>query len=83
MIQEKVLSLLLALDGDKFCAYCPELDLATEMSTPDECIEDAIDAMRDYAEEYMENFDLYSKALIGRTTCRISRLWLPVRQTGN
>lgn len=62
MLQEKVLSVLLALDGDKFCAYCPELDLATEMSIPDECIEDVIDAMRDYAEEYMENFDLYSKS---------------------
>ncbi|MFZ6017557.1 MAG: hypothetical protein ACOYU0_08180 [Nitrospirota bacterium] len=62
MIQEKVLSILLALDGDKFCAYCPELDLVTEMDTPEEAIEDMIEAMKDYAEEYLEDFELYAKS---------------------
>lgn len=62
MIQEKVLSILLALDGDKFCAYCPELDLVTEMAIPEEAIEDMIEAMRDYTEEYLEEFELYSKS---------------------
>jgi len=62
MIQEKRLSILLALDGEKFCAYCPELDLTTEMDTPEEAIEDIIEAMKDYAEEYMKEFELYSKS---------------------
>jgi hypothetical protein len=62
MIQEKRLSILLAIDGEKFCAYCPELDLVTEMNTPAEAIEDMIEAMKDYAEEYMKDFELYSKS---------------------
>ncbi len=62
MIQEKVLSILVALDEEKFCAYCPELDLVTEMNTPEEAIEDIIEAMRDYAEEYINDFDIYSQS---------------------
>ena len=62
MIQEKVLSVLLALDGEKFCAYCPELDLVTEMDTPEDAITDMIESIRDYAEEYMEDIELYSKS---------------------
>lgn len=62
MIQEKVLSILLALDGEKYCAYCPELDLVTETDTPEEAIEDMIEAIKDYAEEYMEDIELYSKS---------------------
>jgi predicted RNase H-like HicB family nuclease len=62
MMQEKRLSILLALDGEKFCAYCPELDLVTEMDTPEEAIADMIEAIKDYAEEYMEDFELYSKS---------------------
>ena len=62
MMQEKRLSILLALDGEKFCAYCPELDLVTEMDTPEEAIADMIEATKDYAEEYMEDFELYSKS---------------------
>lgn len=62
MLQEKVLSILLALDGEKYCAYCPELDLVTEMDTPDEAIEDMIEAIKDYAEEYLEDVEPYSKS---------------------
>jgi predicted RNase H-like HicB family nuclease len=62
MIQEKVLSILLALDGEKYCAYCPELDLVTEMDTPEKAIADMIEAIKDYAEEYMEDIELYSKS---------------------
>ncbi len=60
LIQEKVLSVLLAPDDEKYCAYCPELDLVTEMNTPEEAIEDMMDAIKDYAEEYLEDFDRYS-----------------------
>lgn len=60
MIQGKVLSILLALDGVKYCAYCPELDLVTEMNTPEEAIEDMMEAIKDYAEEYMEDIKRYS-----------------------
>lgn len=45
ILQEKVLSVLLALDGEKFCAFCPELDLVTEMDKPEDAIDDMIEAM--------------------------------------
>lgn len=62
MLQEKVLSVLLALDGDNYCAYCPELDLVTEMNTHEEAIEDIIEAIKDYVKEYMEDIELYAKS---------------------
>lgn len=62
MIQEKRLSILVAMDGKKFSAYCPELDLVTEMDTYEETIEDMMEAINDYAEEYMADFDLYSRS---------------------
>jgi len=62
MVQEKRLSILVALDGEKYCAYCPELDLVTEMDTPVEAIDDMFEAIRDYAEEYMEDIELYTKS---------------------
>jgi len=62
MVLEKRLSLLLAKEDDKFCAYCPELDLATEMDTYAETIGDMIEAIKEYAEEYMADYDLYSKS---------------------
>ena len=62
IVQEKRLSLLLAMDRNKFSAYCPELDLVTEMDTYEETIEDIIEAIKDYAEEYMADFNLYSKS---------------------
>ncbi len=62
IIQEKNISVLLALDESGYCAYCPELDIVTEMETPEEAIGDMIDAIKDYAKEYMEDIELYSKS---------------------
>lgn len=59
---EKRLTVILARDEDRYCAYCPELDLVTEMMTPEEALEDIVEAMRDYAEEYLKEFELYSKS---------------------
>ncbi|MFQ5688018.1 MAG: hypothetical protein ACE5GV_15330 [Candidatus Scalindua sp.] len=53
---------LLALDEGKFCAYCPELDLVTEMDTPEETIEDMIESMKNYAEEYNDDLKLYARS---------------------
>lgn len=62
MLQEKTLSILLALDGDKYCAFCPELDLVTEMDRPEDAIEDMIVAMKDYAQEYLNEVELYTES---------------------
>jgi uncharacterized Fe-S radical SAM superfamily protein PflX len=61
-LADRGLSVLMAMDGEKFCAYCPELDLVTEMDTYEETIEDMIEAIKDYANEYTTEFNLYSKS---------------------
>ena len=62
MMQEKTLTILVAVDGGKYCAYCPELDLVTEMGSPDEAIDDIIEAIKEYADEYMADLQLYSNS---------------------
>jgi hypothetical protein len=61
-LAEKSLTVILALDGDQYCAYCPEMDLTTEMPTPEEAVEDILEAMQDYAAEYLGELDLYRKS---------------------
>jgi hypothetical protein len=43
-------------------ASCPELDLVTEGDTPEAALDDLIDMVMDYAVQYMEEFDLFSKS---------------------
>jgi len=56
------LTVILARDEDKYCAFCPELDLVTEMASPEEALEDMVEAMKDYAEEYLSEYELYSRS---------------------
>ena len=61
-VPEKRLTVLIAQDDDQYSAYCPELDLVTEMETPESAQEDMLDAMRDYAEEYLDDLKRYSQS---------------------
>lgn len=58
-IQEKKLTVLLAQDNGNYCAICPELDLVTEMETEAAALNDLLEAMRDYAHEYLTDLELY------------------------
>jgi len=58
-IQEKKLTVLLALDDGNYCAICPELDLVTEMETEASAFNDLLEAMQDYAHEYLTELGLY------------------------
>lgn len=49
-------------DNGQFMAYCPELDIVTTLDTKEEAIEDLIDAVKDYAERYMHEFELYANS---------------------
>ena len=62
LVPERRLTVLVARDERKYCAYCPELDLAAELETLDETIEDLLEAMQDYAEEYLAERDLYARS---------------------
>ena len=62
IVSEKKLTILLAKDGSQYCAYCPELDLVAELGSPQAAIDDLIEAIKEYAEEYLQDFALYSKS---------------------
>ena len=57
---EKSLKIILAQDKEGYCAFCPELDLVTEMASSEEALEDIIEAMKDYSEEYLADLELYT-----------------------
>ena len=57
-----LISLILAKDGNKVCAYCPELDIVTEMPSETEALADFIAALREYANEYDKNLSLYRRS---------------------
>ncbi|TKS60859.1 MAG: hypothetical protein EWM72_00981 [Nitrospira sp.] len=46
-----------------YCAKCPELDLVTELPTADAALEDLIEAIQDYAKEYLRERDRYTTSL--------------------
>lgn len=62
MTFEKKLTVILARDKDGFCAYCPELDLVTEMPAAEEALEDMVEAMEDYSAEYLADLELYANS---------------------
>ena len=59
---EKRLTVILARDEGSYCAYCPELDLVTEMATSEEALEDMVEAIKDYAEEYITELEVYANS---------------------
>lgn len=58
-ISEKKLTVLLAQDNGNYCAFCPELDLVTEMESEEATLNDILEAMQDYAQEYLAELSLY------------------------
>lgn len=60
-VSEKLTAIIEPSEG-VYVASCPELDLATEGITPEEALDDLIDMAIDYSEQYMEEFELFSKS---------------------
>lgn len=56
-----VLTIIMALDPHEkmICALCPELDVVAEGPTEAETMQDLLEALRDYAEEYQNDLELY------------------------
>jgi predicted RNase H-like HicB family nuclease len=60
-ISEKLTAIIEPSEG-VYVASCPELDLVTEGDTLEAALDDLIDMVMDYAVQYMEEFDLFSKS---------------------
>ena len=61
---EKKLTLELEYDPEthQYVAACPELDLATASDREEEAVEDLLDAMEEYALDYLERLDLFASS---------------------
>lgn len=46
----------------RYVIVCPELDLAAEGDTPEAAFEDLVEMAIDYAEQYMEEYERFSKS---------------------
>ena len=60
-VSEKLTAIIEPSEG-VYVATCPELDLATEGINPEEALDDLIDMPIDYADQYMEEFELFIKS---------------------
>lgn len=60
VVAEPLLTVLLAKDNGHYCAKCPDLDLVTELPTAAAALEDLIEAIRDYAKEYLQDRERYA-----------------------
>lgn len=60
-ISEKLTAIIEPSEG-VYVATCPEIDLAAEGDTPEAALDDLIDMAMDYAEQYMEDFEVFSKS---------------------
>ena len=62
LVAEPRLTVLLAKDDGSYCAKCPELDLVTQLPTAEAALADLIEAMRDYAADYLQDRKLYASS---------------------
>lgn len=60
----KKLTLELEYDPEthQYVAACPELDLATAGDGEEEAIDDLVEAMEEYAQDYLERLDLFASS---------------------
>jgi len=61
-ISNRKLTAIIEPSGAGFVITCPELDLATQGKTEEDAFEDLVSMVIDYAEQYKENFELFSKS---------------------
>ncbi|MEW6103707.1 MAG: NrfD/PsrC family molybdoenzyme membrane anchor subunit [bacterium] len=56
------LSVYIFKDNSRFCAKCVELDLLTEMDTPNDTLRAMVEMIKEYAEDYEAQKGLFSKS---------------------
>jgi predicted RNase H-like HicB family nuclease len=61
-LSEKKLTAIIEPSGGGFVISCPELDLATQGKTEDEALNDLIEMVIDYAQQYSEKMKEFSRS---------------------
>jgi len=66
ILEEKVgipiLTVFILKDEERYMAKCIELDLVTEMDTPEEALRAIVEMIKEYAEDYKEREELFIKS---------------------
>ena len=55
-----ILSIIVVEDDAQYSAFCPQLDLAIAMDTPEEAVQEMISEIKEYVDEYIEFYREYS-----------------------
>ena len=62
VVKKLTLELEFDLETHQYVAACPELDLATAGDREEEAVEDLVEAMEEYAQDYLERLDLFASS---------------------
>jgi len=66
ILEEKVgipiLTVFILKDEERYMAKCIELDLVTEMDTPEEALRAIVEMIKEYAEDYKKREELFMKS---------------------
>ena len=62
VLKKLTLELEFDLETHQYVAACPELDLATAGDREEEAVEDLVEAMEEYAQDYLERLDLFASS---------------------
>jgi len=57
-----LLSVIIARDNGMFCGFCPELDIISELPSEAGVLQDMVEAIRNYAQEYKKYFRDYYRS---------------------
>jgi len=62
LLEPGLLTVVIARDDHRFSARCLELDLITEMDTPEEALADLLSMMQEYAADYQRRRELFARS---------------------
>jgi len=62
LFSPKLLTIFVLKDEERFCAKCVELDLITEMDTPQDALVDLLEIIKEYALDYSARLSLFLKS---------------------
>ena len=61
-LKPSLLTVIIFPDSGRYVAKCPELDLATEMDTPQEAVEAIVQMLKEYAEDYHSREEMFARS---------------------
>lgn len=61
-IRVPILTIFILKDEERYMAKCVELDLVTEMDTPEEALKAIVEMIKEYSEDYKKREELFIKS---------------------